>query len=82
MSSQGLSALGPKKSKSTVFQLFDSVFDFSGPGAERPRELIFGRFFPLGPEWPGRDELKNGCGSVWPSLRGGGHFGLFVVMFE
>ena len=34
-----------KESESTVFELFwllfDSVFDFLGTGAERPRELIF-----------------------------------------
>ena len=34
-----------KESKSTVFQLtwifFDSVCDFLGPGAKRPRELIY-----------------------------------------
>ena len=38
-----------KESKSIVFQLFwhffDSVFDFLGPGAERPRKLIFRLFF-------------------------------------
>ena len=37
-----------KQSIYTLLRLgFDSVFDFLGAGAKRPRELIFGLFFQL-----------------------------------
>ena len=52
-----------KESKSIVFQLlwlfFDSVFDFLGPGAERPRELIFGLSFQL---WARRAQMTPVAG--------------------
>ena len=58
-----------KESKLTVFQLFwlffDSGFDFLGPGAERPRELIFGLFFQL---WARRAQMTPVAGKSFRNL--------------
>ena len=57
-----------KESESTVFQLFwlffDSIFDFLGPGAERPQELIFGLFFQL---WARRAQMTPVAGPGNPN---------------
>ena len=58
-----------KRVKSIVFQLFcffiDSVFDFLGPGAERPRELLFGLSFQL---WGRRAQMTSVAGKSFRNL--------------
>ena len=58
-----------KRVKIDCFQLFwlffDSVFDLLGPGAERPRELIFGLFFQL---WAQRAQMTPVAGPGNPNM--------------